>query len=57
MTRGRGGETSGTATGSDVGRDLLAAGFVKGSDSAHPVILTEVITWVGQLITTLVLEP
>ena len=38
-------------------RDLLAAWFVKGSDCAHPLILTEVITWVGQLITTLVLEP
>lgn len=36
--------------------DLLAAGFVKGCYCAYPIILTVVITGVGQLITTLVLE-
>lgn len=37
--------------------DLLAAGFVKGCYCAYPIVLTVVITGVGQLITTLVLEP
>lgn len=36
--------------------DLLAAGFVKGCYCAYPIILTVVITGVGQLITALVLE-
>ena len=37
--------------------DLLAAWFVRGRYCAYPLILTEVIARVGQLIATLVLEP
>lgn len=37
--------------------DLLASRFVKGSYCAYPFILTVVITGIGQLIATLVLEP
>lgn len=47
-------ETSGEE---EAGRDLLASRFVKGSYCAYPFILTVVVTGIGQLIATLVLEP
>lgn len=37
--------------------DLLASRFVKGSYCAYSFVLTVVIAGIGQLITTLVLEP
>jgi len=37
--------------------DLLASRFVKGSYCAYSFVLTVVITGIGQLIATLVLEP
>ena len=53
--RGSGGMRVGAVR--ERGRDLLAAWFVRGRYCAYPLILTEVIARVGQLIATLVLEP